>query len=72
LALYRQYVSQEVQLADLEFQADVLDDGGNVEYQKGQYNPFNRWNTVDGIMHLSHPANYLQAEIQLGSDASVV
>lgn len=72
LDLYRRHVSQEVQLADLEFQADVLDDGGNVMYKKGQYNPFNRWNTVDGIMHLSHPANYLQAEIQLGSDASVV
>jgi hypothetical protein len=72
LELYRQYVSPEVQLADLEFQADVPDDSGNVLYRKGQYNPFNRWNTVDGIMHLSHPANYLQAEIQLGSDASVV
>jgi hypothetical protein len=72
LTLYRQYVSEDVQLEDLQFPVDVTDGDGNVLFSKGQYNPFNRWNTVDGIMHLSHPANYLQAEIQLGSDASVV
>ena len=72
LALYRQYVGEEVQLEDLQFPVDVIDGNGNVIFGKGQYNPFNRWNTVDGIMHLSHPANYLQAEIQLGSDACVV
>ncbi len=72
LDLYHQYVSEEVQLEDLQFPVDVLDGNGNIAFGKGQYNPFNRWNTVDGIMHLSHPANYLQAEIQLGSDASVL
>jgi hypothetical protein len=38
---------------------------------EGTYNPWNRWNTIDGIMHLSHPANSLVAEIQLGADATV-
>ena len=35
--------------------------------RKGTYNPYNRWNTTDGIMHLTHPANTLSAEIKLGA-----
>ncbi len=41
--LYQDYVNPKVEQADL--QAD------------GEYNPFNRWNTTDGIMHYIHGAN---------------
>jgi Dyp-type peroxidase family len=40
--------------------------------QKGKYNPFNKWNNRKGIMHLSQPANYLEAEIILGAQATVI
>jgi hypothetical protein len=43
-----------------------------VVYPKGAYNPYNRWNSVDGIMHLGQPANSLGAEIKLGADATVL
>jgi hypothetical protein len=41
-------------------------------YPKGSYNPYNRWNTTDGIMHLTQPSNSLSAEILLGADATVL
>jgi hypothetical protein len=59
LALYRQLVSPSVQLSDL------LD--GN-----GRYNRQNKWNTTDGIVHLSHPANTLGAEINIGAQATIL
>ncbi|GAA2161919.1 hypothetical protein FHX52_3461 [Humibacillus xanthopallidus] len=75
LELYREYVDPQVQLADLECQQDLVDhsDPANpqVIYPKGSYNPYNRWNTTGGIMHLTHPANSLSAEINLGALASV-
>lgn len=37
----------------------------------GAYNPLNRWTTTDGIMHLTHRANTLGAEVNLAGDASV-
>lgn len=69
--LYRQYVDPTVELRDLEARVGLLE-GGKTAVGKGGYNPWNRWNTVDGIMHLSHPSNTLQAEIQLGADATVL
>jgi hypothetical protein len=47
-------------------------DGSNVLALKGQYNPWNKWNTSHGIMHLNAPPNALSAEIQLGADATVL
>jgi hypothetical protein len=41
-------------------------------YQADQYNPYNKWNTTHGLMHLTHPCNTLQAEITLGADATVL
>ena len=41
-------------------------------YPKGSYNPYNPWNTTGGIMHLTHPANSLTAEINLAARASVL
>jgi hypothetical protein len=74
--LYREYVSPEVQYEDLICAEDLIDytDPGapSVIYAKGTYNPYNRWNTTDGIMHLTEPANSLGAEINLGADATVL
>ena len=36
-----------------------------------QYNILNRWNTVDGAMHLTHQANNLFAEVFLAASATV-
>lgn len=76
LALYREYVSPNVQYGDLICHEDFVDysDPANpaVVYQKGAYNPYNRWNTTDGIMHLCQPNNTISAEIQLGSDATLL
>ncbi len=56
--LYRQHVSPLVQPADL-LEADT-------------YNPRNKWNTTDGVMHLTHGANSLAAEINLAARATVM
>lgn len=75
LDLYREYVSPEVELSDLVCTEDLVDESGSeptVVYHKGSYNPYNCWNTTDGIMHLTQPANSLQAEIQLGGDATIL
>src|SRR5262249_59918599 len=51
---------------------DYSQDPPAVVYQKGAYNPYNRWNTTDGIMHLCQPNNTISAEIQLAADATVL
>jgi hypothetical protein len=58
LALYRQLVGQQVQEADL--------------FPGGVYHARNRWNTTDGIVHLTQPANTLGAEINLAAQATVL
>ncbi len=65
LELYRTFVDSAVEPEDLVFPE------GFAGMPAGAYNPWNRWNTTDGIMHLSHPANSLMAEIQLGGDATI-
>jgi hypothetical protein len=76
LDLYRKYVSPYVQYEDLICHEDFLapgDDGKPVVvYQKGAYNPYNKWNTTHGIMHLSQPNNTISAEIKLGADATIL
>ncbi|HLM01537.1 MAG TPA: hypothetical protein VK400_10830 [Pyrinomonadaceae bacterium] len=61
LALYREFVSPEVEMEDL-FDSD------------GRYNRRNRWNnsTDGGAMHLIQKNNTLGAEIELAGGASVV
>jgi len=71
LKLYRKLVHPKVQMADLIATADVNDPQGNPLTRKGQYNIYNQWNTTHGIAHLNSPPNSLQAEIQLGADASI-
>jgi hypothetical protein len=57
LGLYRKFVSPAAQADELSSQ--------------GKYDPLNRWNTADGIMHLTHPANNLFAEVFLAASATV-
>jgi hypothetical protein len=80
--LYQQYVDQSgnginyktihctitflVTLADLEWVDPMNPAGGKV------YNPYNKWNTDNGIMHLNCPPNSLSAEINLAAFATVV
>ncbi|AWN34672.1 hypothetical protein [Methylobacterium radiodurans] len=73
LKLYRQLVGEQVQPEDLFFQTDIFVSGeqGPVNL-RGRYNPLNKWNTTDGLVHLTHPANSLQAEIYLAADATVL
>jgi len=59
LALYRQYVSPNVQLEDL-FDA------------QGNYNRLNKWNTSQGIMHLNQRNNTLGAEINIAAFATIL
>ena len=42
-----------------------------VLYRRGTYNPWNEWNTTKGVVHLTHWANSLSAEVQLASDGSL-
>jgi hypothetical protein len=76
LELYHEYVSPEVQYEDLICAEDLIDysdpDEPAVIYAKGTYNPYNRWNTTDGLMHLTQPANTLSAEIKLAAAATVL
>ncbi|GAA3870079.1 hypothetical protein GCM10022243_39370 [Saccharothrix violaceirubra] len=72
LDLYRRHVHPSVRLADLQAAEDLVDESsGEVIVARGAYNPWNRWNTTHGIMHLCQPANTLTAEIVLGADATV-
>jgi hypothetical protein len=58
--LYHEHVSTEVQLEDLLCDIRVGGTGKNdPTYQAGQYNPYNKWNTTHGLMHLTHPSNTL-------------
>jgi hypothetical protein len=61
LALYRTFINPPV--TDAQLRADL--------FPGGAYDHLNRWNTARGAMHLSHPANALEAEILLGADATV-
>ena len=71
LNLYREFISPNVQLDDLIAKQDISVPGGHLAL-KGQYNPYNKWNTTHGIVHLGAPPNSLTAEIQLGADATVL
>ena len=84
LDLYREHVSPLVKLADLRWPYDVAifvageggegGEGGSwYRYAaKGDYNLFNKWNTTQGSMHLTHPANSLGAEVYLAARAAIL
>jgi len=75
LELYQEHVNPAVTAADLVWPYDVasFDGTGGWRYyaRQGTYNPFNRWNTTDGMMHLTHPANTLRGEFRVAGGASV-
>jgi hypothetical protein len=74
--LYREHVDIRVRYEDLVAHEDLVDlrdpDQPQVIIRKGEYNPWNRWNTTDGLMHLSHPANTITAQIFLAAEATVL
>jgi hypothetical protein len=73
--LYRRFVGPQVEPADLVFANDIVArtaDGWVQVFAAGAYNPYNRWNTTDGLVHLTHPANSLRAEVDLAGTATVL
>lgn len=70
LARYREMVSPDVQLEDL-IAPMTIELGSELLVKKGSYNPYNKWNTTHGIVHLCAPPNSLSAEIQLGAEATL-
>jgi hypothetical protein len=69
LDLYRTFVSSNVRDEDLRLETALQFDDDTLP--PGSYNPYNKWNTTAGVMHLTHPANTLGAEINLAAIASV-
>ena len=41
-------------------------------FANGLYNPWNKWNTTEGIVHLHQQNNTLGAEIVIGADATLL
>jgi hypothetical protein len=78
LERYHRLVGKAVRLEDLFFPEDLYDPEAAADprarpvFTKGAYNPWNRWNTTDGLVHLQHPANTLGAEIQVVGDGTVL
>ena len=83
LETYRALVGNQVQIEDLLFDRDVYEiplppdpqsgviSRRNLAFPRGAYNPWNRWNTTDGIVHLTHHSNTLRAEINLAARATI-
>ena len=74
--LYAEHVDPAVKPEDLVWPYDVAVFNAQQNQwflyaRAGTYNPFNRWNTTDGAMHLTYPANTLGAEINLAARAAV-
>jgi hypothetical protein len=75
--LYQELIHPSVVKTDLFWQHHVAARvrGTNtfrIAMRKDSYNPYNKWNTTHGAMHLTHPANTLGAEVNLAADATVV
>ena len=44
----------------------------SLDFKRGDYNPYNKWNTTHGIVHLCCPPNSIGAEVRLGGDATIL
>jgi hypothetical protein len=60
LRLYRELIGPQVRKKDLFFGTDIAfrrepGDPLRLFRKKGAYNPYNKWNTVAGLAHLTHP-----------------
>jgi hypothetical protein len=64
--LYRQITGQPVEVDDLRVRKPFAG------FKKGDYNPYNKWNTTHGIVHLCCPPNSIGAEVRLGGDATLL
>lgn len=69
--------NQAIAKNDLYWQTDVaiLDEDTQqwtIFAKKGDYNRYNKWNTTDGVVHLTHPANTLGAEVNLAARSTVL
>jgi len=65
LALYRRHVDPRVAMEDLLARPGFASPFGDVMTQA--YNPWNRWNTTHGAMHLTAPPNALLADVFLAA-----
>ena len=81
LRMYQTLVSPQVRLEDLLFPHTVIvfdpkastREESIIEYwPRGTYNPFNQWNTTQGLVHLTHPSNTLKAQVQLAALATIL
>lgn len=75
-AMYETLLGQKVSPEDLIFEDDIYnaptsEKDRSIVFKKGEYNPFNIWNTQKGAIHLTHPANTLGAEVNLAARAAV-
>ncbi len=74
--LYREFVDPRVRYEDLVAAYDLVDHTDParpvIVVPRGHYNPWNRWNTTDGLMHLSHPANSLRGQLRLAVNCTVL
>ena len=68
--LYKHFVSPDVKPDQLRLKHDI--DFGNWSLKAGSYDPFNVWNTTNGVIHLTNPANTLGAEVNLAARATVL
>lgn len=75
LSLYREHVDPHIEPGDLFWSHPVaIKVGGRwvIWKQEGEYNDLNKWTTTHGVMHLTHEANTLEAEVNLAADATIL
>lgn len=75
--LYRTHVNPGVDVDDLLWPYDVAAYDARsrrwgIYGRVGTYNPFNRWTTTHGAMHLTHPANTLRGVFTVAGRAAVL
>jgi hypothetical protein len=70
LELYRKFVNPGIELADLLATSDYTSPLGT--HKIGDYDPYNKWNTTHGAMHLCAPPNSLVAEINLAANSTLI
>jgi hypothetical protein len=70
LDLYRKYVNPKIEIDELLAAETYTSPIGT--HKKGDYDPYNKWNTTHGAMHLCAPPNSLIAEINLGANSTLI
>jgi hypothetical protein len=70
LDLYRRHVDPSVHMEELLAPATYKSPLGL--HKQGEYDPYNKWNTTHGAMHLCAPPNSLGAEINLAAFSTLL